>query len=530
MVARATARREETPHPGGADGATPPPDAGDAPFPFVRCEAPGAPLPPLIEDRRVYDQDSLDLLTVHLTVADLAGLAAVNGGTVDAEVPVVFEEGAATGGPLAPNATLEIRGAASRRNAQKNYKINLTVPGSLWRGQREINLNKHMWDLTRVRNKLSFDLFRTIPHLTSLRTQFVQLFVNGESYGLYTWIEEADKRFLASHGLDPSGQLYKASGFEFQPLTPELVADPVELALRVEDKATPDHAKLVRMLDALHAEDADIDAVIDRHFDRDNLVTWLAVNVLLNNIDTTTQNYYLYSPSSCEGWYVLPWDYDGAWGFYAQRGPDIRERWQYGLANWWISDLFKRFYARPANVQAVSDRIEELAATVLTDPITASHLDRYRELVRPHIGVMPDLEHLPGQHDGHTPEHGVLLWADEYARIASTVSRFHAEHLAVLERPMPVFTDVELSSPLEFHWGHSFDLQGDPLSYDFQISTSTTFEPATLVDEQLGLVANDTLAPVLAPGTYYWRVVIQDHKSADSWQLPMDPYEELVIP
>lgn len=47
-------------------------------------------------------------------------------------------------GVEAPNATVQIRGQTSSRNAQKNYKIELKKNKGSWRGQRTIALNKHM--------------------------------------------------------------------------------------------------------------------------------------------------------------------------------------------------------------------------------------------------------------------------------------------------------------------------------------------------------------------------------------------------
>jgi spore coat protein H len=509
------------------------PDGGvgpDGSFAFARCESPGQLMPELVEDRRVYQQDTLDVLTVDVTIDDLAAFAAVNANVADARAPVTFQDGTFGAGAVAPNATIQLRGNASRVNKQKNYKIQLTNDGEVWRGQREINLNKHMWDLTRVRNKMAFDIFQTVSHFTSFRTHFVQMFVNGEDYGLYTWIEEGDKRFLQSHGLDPLGQLYKAVEFYFQPIEPTVAADPVALALITEGKANADDAKLVRMLDAVNDETQDIDAVVDRYFNRDNLVTWLAVNVLLNNIDTLTQNFYLYSPSSCDGWYLLPWDYDGAWGFYGQLEEDDRDRWQSGLTNWWPNLLFRRFFTRPANVQAIHDRIVELSETVLTDEVVAARLASYHDVVIDYISVGPDLYDLPGHYGDAGAEVGIDLWEGELTRITSTVSRFFAEYLDVVERPMPVRLAFNAGSPMTFRWEDSFDLQGDPISYDFQVSKTPGFEPANIVEQQLGLTDDQTTVASLPSRTYYWRVVVRDGHP-DSWQLPMiDPYKTLVVP
>lgn len=517
-------------------GVAPPVDGGgpdaEPPFPFARCDEQRAPLPPLIEDRRVYAGDTLEVRQAHLTITDQTGWDAVNAGVPGAVVAAHFAEGDFGAGSTEPNATVKIRGGFSRLNAQKNYKVEIADGFGRWQGGKEINLNKHMTDLTRIRNKMAFDLFQTIPDLTSLRTQFVQLDVNGVDYGLYTWIEEADRRFLEHHGLDPMGSLYKAVGFHFQRISPAIAADPEQMKLVVEAKANPDDGKFLRMVDALNDRTRDIDEVIATYFNRDNLATWLAVNVLLGNIDNRTQNFYLYSPSSCDGWYLLPWDYDGAWGFYTQLGGrDIRERWEEGLSNYWPSNLFERFFSKPANVALVDAKIRELAQDRLTDAITAARIASYHDVVLPFIARDPDLHDLPGHFGNAPPSVGIELWEGELARITPTVSRFQAEYATALERPMPVFLATEpRPTGVEFRWDASFDLQHDPIAYDLQVATSPTFLQAELVFQALGVTDDELLVSGLPSGTYYWRVVIEDTAHADAWQLPYDPWKLVTIP
>jgi hypothetical protein len=56
------------------------------------------------------------------------------------------------------NAEMRIRGRSTRQAGQKSFKITLDRKAGLWNGQREFNLNKHFFDDTRFRNKLSFDM------------------------------------------------------------------------------------------------------------------------------------------------------------------------------------------------------------------------------------------------------------------------------------------------------------------------------------------------------------------------------------
>ena len=502
----------------------------DGPFAWARCGEARHPLPPLVEDRRVYEQDPLEVWPIELTIADLDALAAVDAGDAEARVPVFFRQGDFGADATGPNAILKLRGESSRFAREKSYKLELVPEVPRWRGQREINLNKHFWDVTRLRNKLGFDLFRAVPHLTSMRTQFVHLTINGADRGLYTWVEEGDRKFLARHGLDPDGQLYKASSFRFQDLAPDVLADPERLRAHLEPKANADDpGKLARMLAALHDEAIDVDALIATYFERDNLVTWLAVNALLNNIDTYAHNYYLYSPSSCDGWYFLPWDYDGAFGYYGQLGRvDDRKRWQRGLSAWWPSALWRRFFSKRENVDAVRARMVELAGGALSDERIAAQLARYHDLVRGFVTAAPDVRTLPG--GGGTAAGALAVWEGELTRISSTVTRFAAEYDAVLERPMPIYQSASLGPTVTLRWGASFDLQHDPLTYDVEVATSPRFAAGELIAAQRGLTGLSTTMPAPAAGTYHWRVIVRDGKTPDSYQLPFDPSAMLVVP
>ena len=125
-------------------------------------------------------------------------------------------------GETVPNATVQIRGQTSSRNAQKNYKIKLKKNKGTWRGQRTIALNKHQGDGLRFRNKMAYDLIRGIPQMVGLRTQFVHLYVKDLTqadsgafvdYGLYTQVEQLNPTALKAHGLDQNGKRYKVNFF-----------------------------------------------------------------------------------------------------------------------------------------------------------------------------------------------------------------------------------------------------------------------------------------------------------------------------
>ncbi len=512
----------------GLDDPEPDDDPGD---PDIRAcrDIHGQPIG-MHEDRAVYDQDRIEVLVVELRVDDLAGWDAVNADQPGAEVPatLIAIDG---GGTVQLAARVELRGQSSRLANQKSYKVHLE--DGTWRGQRELNLNKHPFDLSRVRNQLAFELFRGIDHMGSLRTQFVQLMVNGEDYGLFTHIEEPDGDFLAAHGLDPEGTVYKGRRWELWPIDDATAADEAAMDELVDSKNNPDPIKLARMSRAINDWSRDINDVIDEHLDRDNYITWLAMNLLLGNFDTRDQNYILYSPSDCDTWYFLPWDYDGALGFYEQprqlAAGLVRPRWRAGPANWWGTGLHERFLRDPGNLQDLRDRMDELRGGRLSDDEIATLLASYRGLVREQVSRSPDLWQLPVLRGTSEAADIVAQWDDEYQRIHGVVGDLDAEYREVIDRPMPVFLwEGDPVQGMHFEWSPSYDFQNDAIRYDFELASAADFADASIVDRQTGLADTWTTVADLPPGEYFWRVIIREAQQ-DSWQISFEQARPLAV-
>jgi spore coat protein H len=515
----------------------------------------------LSEKRSIYPASVEKVLNVAFTVKDRRGLKALmdyrSGDPEPKPVKLIFKELDNEGNTVfEEKGTVRLRGRSTRGASVKSFKVNLSSKGKLWKGEfQSLNFNKHPWDFSRVRNKLSFDLFTEIPHFTSLRTYFVILTINGASQGLYTFIENAKTRFLMSHGLDPAGQLYKANNFAF--MADELAKmkkAPKKFFVKEEnlelESGKKDHSKIIKMLEALHSENGDIDDFVSRYLSRDNYLTWMAVNILLQNIDTINQNFYLYSPSTSEKWYFLPWDYDGALGKYEQIGSF--ERWQYrlkpmtGLANYWRIPLHRRFLSKQANFQDLNKMVTQIRTRHLTDEKVAALIDRYKSTTYDILTRPPDIMDLGGPSKGLYRSQFVVevkkAYDGELERLKEFVSQSYRGYLSSLEAPMPVFMSIDASdTDIRFVWDRSHDFQGDDIGYEFQLYRS----PFRATPESKGIpVATDRIYQEmvlernelrlersklkLAPGTYFWRVLIQDLDSTGSpkgnWQVPFASY------
>jgi len=497
------------------------------------------PAAPLHDDPRLYTDDTAGLYRLRLTTQPVPGgfsLADLNAlvlpqDPIQPSIPVsLVEESAGT--PLTRSTGLmRQRGQSARESLQKSFRIDLDHSSPGWRGLRTINLNKHPYDLTRLRNRLSFDLLRTLPHVVGLRSWFVEVSIDASPYGAFTLIEQPGSEFLRAHGLDPEGHLYKASLFEFGRSPAELRAQTApdynrkafETRLEIFGKA--DHTKLLAMLDDVNEPALPIDTVIERHFNRDNYLEWLAAVILMDNKDTTSQNFFLYSPSTSSTWYFIPWDFDGAWGFYDQpdqaAAPSLPS-WRRGIANWWPSVLHQRFLRNPTDLEALRERVADLAAHALSPSIVSNLVQELAQSLQPAVLSPPDLPKLPTLGTADPAEQ----YGSELRRLPGLVESNRVAFETSIDLPMPVFLGEVVSSGAThtFRWTESFHLRRQPIHYELQLGRDPGFAPGSIeyaADELHATV--HTLERVLAPGIWFWRVIVRESdRPATHWQIAFD--------
>lgn len=465
-------------------------------------------------------------LYINNTVAQVGKTAAI--------VQIGDENGPLPGevgyGAVVPNATIQVRGATTSLSPQKSYRIELRSSAGEWRGQSTINLNKHVFDDTRIKNKLNFDLLKEIPDMVSLRTQFVHLYVKDQTtdpweetfvdYGLFTQIEQPNRRFLRVHLLDQDGQLYKANDFEFYRYEDQirLADDPLydenNFSLVLEIKGNKDHSKLIQMLDDVNNYDVPIEQTFEKYFNADNYFTWLAYNMLVGNADTQNQNFFLYSPRNGNKWYFIPWDYDGA--FILQDRNDLGEfhyaPWENGVSNYWGVVLHNRVLRVEKYREKLDDKINELRGFLAPERIK-SMLDTYRPVVDPYVLRMPDLYYLDS--DAKTRD---LV----FELIPGVTQLNYDYYLESLKKPMPFYlgTPEVQGKELYFNWDESYDLEGRDINYQFIVSTDWNF--TNIVFESTLQNTTSVRIDMLEPGTYFWQVIATN--SEGYVQYPFDYY------
>ncbi len=445
-----------------------------------------------------YDERGIDRYKVEglLQVGDEEGIPAGNLG---------YER-------TVPNATVQIRGQSSSRNPQKNYKIELKENQGSWNGQTTIDLNKHMTDGLRFRNKLSYDLLAGIDELMGLRTHFVHLYVNDLTdeedlgfvdYGLYTQVEQLNKSALRTHGLDKSGYLYKINFFEFYryedaiKLTSDSGYNKSKFEEYLEIKGNEDHTKLINMLEDVNNLSIPIEDVITKHFDIENLTYWMAFNILTGNYDTQSRNAYLYSPLNQNTWYFYCWDLDAVFRTDENEIHNYSEAgsWEQGVSNYWGNVLFQRClkseYFREELDKAILDLKKYLSRERLTEMVSG-----YRKVTDKYNFSDPDINF-------------IQITKEDYEKICDGLPKlvdvYYQRYLDSLEKPMPFYvgTPQMTASGIKYTWENSYDFDQEDIKYTAIVARDLEF---TDVCDKYEDYWPSFTGQKLEPGQYFLKV------------------------
>ncbi len=219
-----------------------------------------------------------------------------------------------------------LRGNTSRYSAKKSFKIsfNTFIKGREFYGVDKLNLNGEHNDPSIIRSKLCFDHFKTIG-LTASRANHVEVYINGNYYGLYISVEHIDDEFLEKNFADDSGNLWKClypADLVYLGSNPQLYIDlningrPAYELKTNED--IMDFTKLVRLITILNSTSSSIlPDSLESIIDVPGVLKYFAMNILMGSWDdywSLMNNYYLYHEPSKDIFHLIPYDYDNTYG------------------------------------------------------------------------------------------------------------------------------------------------------------------------------------------------------------------------
>ncbi len=247
---------------------------------------------------------------------------------------------------------------------KRSWKITLDHGARHFAGMTCINLKSMYNDPSQMREALAWRLFRRAG-VPAARHTYAKLAFDATYYGLFSVIEQVDKRFLKDHfGDNHGGNLYKAYCGDVGCATLEHRAGPdgddsgrqyyradgdrrtYRLKTNQDDRdasSYDDLAQFIRTINGTgcgHGEGRfDTDAFresVDGIMNARAFLRWAAVNLLLGSWDNyyaTPSNYYLYNSGRLGAdddfmgspyFTFIPWDYDNCLGI-----DYFGTKWQY---------------------------------------------------------------------------------------------------------------------------------------------------------------------------------------------------------
>jgi spore coat protein H len=220
---------------------------------------------------------------------------------------------------------IRFRGNTSRDKQKKSFRIsfNTFAQGRDFHGLEKMNLNAETNDVSLVRSKLCWELFRLLG-VPGSRCNHVLLYINGEFYGVYVDTEHIDEKFVRSRFGTNDGNLYKCrwpAGLTWlgadQDAYKFVQGDRRAYELRINEE-WDDYADLARLIEVIDGGGGDLEpGELERVFNVQQYLKVMAVDVMTGNWDGyigNRNNYYLYRDPATGRFEYIPYDLDNTFG------------------------------------------------------------------------------------------------------------------------------------------------------------------------------------------------------------------------
>ena len=423
-------------------------------------------------------------------------------------------------GTIWPDCRVRIRGDSSRYRPKKSLKVK-TDGEDFPNGNDVLNFNADWLDWSYMRTILATILFERAG-VPCFDAAHARLHLNDEFLGLYIAVQNMDEIFLVANGLDPGGNLYKATR-DGASLTPE------EDVHELWEKKTNENEDWNDLEDLI----ADLASVPDAAFATwaqealafSEVISVVACNALLGNGSTYYHNYYMYHDVNGSGaWSMFPWDLDKTFAAY---GPNYTyDRTSSSVLR--DNPLPEHIFINRSTFDAFHTRVDELVSTTFNPDFFYSIMDSLQVSIEASVAA-----------DTTDNVYSTAAWLQAISLEKSTgiVSRTAAiqeqldfyPRVCRLDRMHHAFQD---SVPLSWH--PSYDPNGDPVLYTLRYSQDNQFRPMDTVTFTGMVDTVLTLPDIPFPGTYFWQVFATDRdldhtmQGSDSYSLfEIDPGTEL---
>ncbi|MGE5610252.1 MAG: CotH kinase family protein [Bacillota bacterium] len=208
--------------------------------------------------------------------------------------------------------------SSAAQGLKRPFKLdfNRYVDGRTFHGMTQLNLNNNAFDLTQIREALSYDVFRE-AQVPAPRTSFAMVYLTVEGQydhvylGVYTLVEDIGKSFLKRQFNNTKGLLLKPEGMRGLPYLGENWSAYKNYDAKT-DVTDLTSRRFIEFTKLLHqADDETFKRQINDYLAVDEFLRFVAVNAVIVNLDSilnTGHNFYMYVHPKDKRVHFIPWD------------------------------------------------------------------------------------------------------------------------------------------------------------------------------------------------------------------------------
>lgn len=314
------------------------------------------------------------------------------------EYPATFVFKNQTGSDTLYDIGFRFRGNTSRDKIKKSFKVSFNTfqPGRKFYGVEKLNLNAEVNDPSMLRSRLCWDLYRS-EKIAASRSNHVELYVNGDYYGLYQNIEHIDDEFVKTWFGSKKGNLYKCNyGADLQYISNNpnnyKIGSPGQRRYELKtNNELDDYSGLAKFINFLNqSDDTDFQCEFQDYFDVYSYLKVAAIDVLTGNWDGyiyNKNNFYLYDNPLTGKMEFIPYDTDNTWGIdwvgqnwtnrniynWSEYGRPLYDRLMdvpvfRNIFSWHIRHLLETQFNTSTHRQSVENLQSFITASALADP------------------------------------------------------------------------------------------------------------------------------------------------------------------
>lgn len=271
-------------------------------------------------------------------------------------------------------------------------KFNHYISGQTLNGISTINLNNNFNDPTMIREKLLFDIMR-MEKLPAPRTAHAAVYLNNEYIGLFTLVEEINRRFLENEFGNADGSLYEGEPIAtFEDLGDELKNYMRSYITKHTENNMADLLELIRSINRQGLSDINYAKQLEKNLNVQNVLkTWAITNVFYNSDAYNTEfvhNFFIYRNTATKRFEWIPFDGNNAFNTWNPRHSlEAAEKLSiFYIANDGVnrplqSNLFKHSQYR----EFYRTYIKNLLENKLTEPVLMAMVDELTIRIRKYL-------------------------------------------------------------------------------------------------------------------------------------------------